>query len=220
MGQIRLKTEALADIVVPAAGKTTIFVDEADGILKVMDDAGDVAAIDTDSFAEDKRVDVHTAFGVAAATGVTGAAVYVLSNLALGLMATNGSARGFYFNPASYTKTGKALKLRCSYGALVAATAPGQNATMGIYPISTVGGGANTSIITALGAVVPGTTAVLASGAELAANAKLPPQLTAEITVPGVIMPAGWYTIGVDIPAAWTANAAATLHARVQVRNV
>jgi hypothetical protein len=78
---------------------------------------------------------------------------------------TSASAAGgpFVISSSDYAITGKATKLNVRVAITVNGTAPGQSFTIGLYPISSVGGTNNNHSIT-LGTVVSGSTVAFTSG--------------------------------------------------------
>jgi hypothetical protein len=119
----------------------------------------------------------------------------------------------FQFTAADYAITGRTTKLRLRATVLNNATAPGRTATVGLYPVTAVGGGTDAASVT-LGTVVSGST-IAFSSASMTANSRLQ-NVTADFDVPSD----GLYVLGVNV-AGGNIGGASLLNvlADLQVRN-
>ncbi len=119
----------------------------------------------------------------------------------------------FQFTAADYAITGRTTKLRLRATVMNNAAAPGRTATVGLYPVTAVGGSADKMSLT-LGTVVTGST-ITFSSLSMTANSRLQ-NVTADFDVPSD----GMYVLGVNI-AGGNINGSALLNvlADLQVRN-
>jgi hypothetical protein len=118
----------------------------------------------------------------------------------------------FQFTAADYTITGRTTKLRLRATVLNNPTAPGANLTVGLYPVSSTGGGVDTASVT-LGTVVTGST-VAFSSATLTASSKVQ-GVTADFDVPSD----GIYVLGFNLSGTIGGNSLPNVLADLQVRN-
>ena len=119
----------------------------------------------------------------------------------------------FQFTGADYAITGRTTKLRLRATVINNTAAPGRTATVGLYPVTAVGGAGDRASVT-LGTVVSGST-VAFSSASMTANSRLQ-NVTADFDVPSD----GMYALGVNI-AGGNIDGSALLNvlADLQVRN-
>lgn len=115
-----------------------------------------------------------------------------------------------YFDNDDYTVGGLTQKLRLRAQVLANATQPAITFTFGLYPV-TVAGTADNLTIT-LGTVVSSSTVAAASPTASTANS----YVNSDFTIPSD----GAFTLAVVTSAQLTNNAAVSLHAQLQTRNV
>jgi hypothetical protein len=115
------------------------------------------------------------------------------------------------FDPAAYTVSGLAAKLRVVASTAVSTVTPAASFTYGLHPVSAVSGGTGLLIVT-LGAAVAGSTVVRTTPAAGAAYQ----DASADFAVPS----AGVYALGVNISAPLATNAAVAASARLEVHHV
>ena len=119
----------------------------------------------------------------------------------------------FQFAAADYAITGRTTKLRLRATVINNTTAPGRTATVGLYPVTAVGGASDTTSVT-LGTAVTGST-IAFSSASMTASSRLQ-NVTADFDVPAD----GMYVLGVNIAGGTIGgNALLNVLADLQVRN-
>lgn len=125
-----------------------------------------------------------------------------------------GALSALYLDDADYAVTGKTTKLRIRAQAYVNGIAPGRTFTVGLYPITAVGGAGGAEVIQAtLGAVLAGSTVPFASPAIGSRSAGA----SADFAFPGD----DHYALGVNLAGgAITANSVVAICAHLQVRHV
>lgn len=116
-----------------------------------------------------------------------------------------------YFDDADYTVAGKTQKLRVRAQAYVGGTAPATTLTVGLYPISSVGG-AGGLLVATLGTVVSGSTVAFASPAINSKNEGN----SGDLTIPAD----GHYVLGVALAGTTAVNATVGLSVQLQTRSV
>ncbi len=145
-----------------------------------------------------------------------GAGTFLLGeNLGSGGGRTASSSEGgivaIHLDPADYAAGARVVKGRIRASALVNATAPAANYTVGLYPVTAAAGAAGVVSVT-LGTLVAGTTVALTG---LAAGS-LNQVGSGDFNLPA----AGWYALGVVTSAASAAGSSVAVRAALQLRQV
>lgn len=141
-----------------------------------------------------------------------GAGTFVLLANA-GVLAANASAgySVFYLDPANYAAGSRTVKYNLDATALVNATAPTVNFTLGLYPVTAVAGAAATLSIT-LGTVTSGSTCLFTAPGATSTNHVN----STDFTAPA----AGYFAIGCVVSGAAAANSSTLVGATLQMRQV
>ncbi len=115
----------------------------------------------------------------------------------------------FYFDDGDYTTASKTQKLRVRAQVVTNLTAPALTFTVGLYPLSSVGGGSE-SVSYTVGTVVSGSTVAFvtpAAGGVAQSN-------SGDLTIPSD----GAYLLGVVTSGSIAVNSAVSVHAQLQTR--
>lgn len=145
-------------------------------------------------------------------TTTIGAGTYVPSTdgVASKSASSNGLPIVFVLDPADHAVSGLTTNFRLKASMITNPTAPAANFTLGLYPISSVGGGTSTIQIT-VGTVVSGSTVARNTPA---GSSKFDDE-TADFTIGS----SGTYALGVATSATLAANSATLITVRLEVHN-
>lgn len=194
---VQIPTEGIADYAVTAI-KLSSAIDPSQGYMTYKD--------------------VHRAKGTVESAAPQ-ASTYLLSSSGSRSIAAVGTTAWtrdhlFYLDPADYNVTGRSTVLRGRAYIVNNATAPTTNFTLGLYPVTTVGGLTTVETsISAIGSVVTGSTAAFVAPA---ASSATPAVVSGDFAFPT----AGLYAIGVVNSGASAAASRPTFFYDLQVRQV
>jgi hypothetical protein len=160
-------------------------------------------------FAGYKTLYVASAASTSAST--SGSYYFAGQGLVKSAASSGGVVSALYFDDADYTMSGKTQKLRVRAQAYTNATAPAITLTVGLYPISSVAGGAAVLVVT-LGTVTAGSTVAFASPA---ASTKSQGN-SGDFTIPAD----GHYVLGVALSGTQATNSLVGLSVQLQTRHV
>lgn len=141
---------------------------------------------------------------------VTAATTYILYSALQGATAQSsgsGSNGIFYFDPADWTAGSRSTKLRVRAQAYTNGTQTGVTSTVGLYPVSSISGGAVTT-----GTVTSGSTVAFANPAINTLGQSNSGDFTAPV--------AGHYVLGFNSSGAYAASSAINFAVQLQVRQV
>ena len=145
--------------------------------------------------------------------GATAGTYQFLQNGGNMVLFSAGNALGnfIYFDPADWAAGSRTAKLRVVAACQTNAAAPNITFTLGLYPVTSGGGGAGVAVMTA-GTVTVGSTVVFTTPT----LSTLTTANSGDFTAPA----AGWFSLGCVTNGTAAANSVAVLSASLQMRQV